>query len=241
MHATDISSMALQTPGKNDLLRSINFSRPKLVIFDCDGVLIQSEEITLSVLAKLVNGYLRTVGDGRHISPGQATNLYRGRKISECIEDVFRQFGIAAPRNFEESVRAEALVAYKTELKATQGVAALLEKLTIPFCVASSAPIHKIEHCLALTGLDRYFDQIFSCYEIKKWKPDPLVFQVACAHFNVHPSQALVIEDSVPGVMAASAAKIPVLGFAPMNRHAELTQHGAITFTDMDQLLEILI
>lgn len=214
--------------------------RPKLVIFDCDGVLIQSEEITLSVFADLVNHLLRERHDTQRLSPLMAVHRYRGRRIRECLEDVAALFELSVPPDFEAQLRSESLRRYDTDLIATPGVASLLSQLTIPHCVATSAPLEKVKHCLSITGLDGYFEHIFSCYEIKSWKPDPAIFQAACAHFQIAPGDALVIEDSVPGVMAAKAANIPVLGFAPQSRHAELLSCGATPFSSMSHLSEIL-
>ena len=215
---------------------------PKLVIFDCDGVLVQSEEITLSVLISLLNEQARR---DAHETTGldlvEFIERFRGRKIADCLREAERVLNICLDSQFEESYRQRAGIALTAHLKPTEGISEVLENLSIPFCVASSAPRHKIEHCLRLTGLLSYFEgHIFSCYELGRWKPDPLVFLTACATYDVDVRDVLVIEDSVAGIQAAIAANIRVLGFGPVDRHSLLADAGALPFSDMRELLTIL-
>lgn len=211
---------------------------PKLVIFDCDGVLVQSEEITLSVLISMLNARVQ----GSHtLERAHYIEHFRGRKIADCLREAEQLLTIHLGRQFEDEFRARALQALTRELKATDGILEVLGRLTVPYCVASSAPRNKIEHCLRLTGLLPYFEgRIFSCYELGRWKPDPLVFLTACAHYNVAAREALVIEDSVTGIQAAVAATIKVLGFGPPHRHQQLAEAGALPFADMRELLTII-
>lgn len=215
---------------------------PKLVIFDCDGVLVQSEEITLSVLISLLNQQAhRDTHETTGLDLLEFTERFRGRKIADCLREAERVLNICLDDQFEETFRQRARVALTAQLKPTEGISEVLEKLSIPFCVASSAPRHKIEHCLRLTGLFSYFEgRLFSCYELGKWKPDPLVFLTACATYNVDTRDAVVIEDSVAGIQAAIAANIRVLGFGPVGRHLMLADAGALPFSDMRELLTIL-
>lgn len=215
---------------------------PKLVIFDCDGVLVQSEEITLSVLISLLNQQVRRVApEATGLDLVEFIEHFRGRKIADCLREAERILNICLDDQFEETFRRRARVALTAQLKPTEGISEVLENLSIPFCVASSAPRHKIEHCLRLTGLLSYFEgRIFSCYELGRWKPDPLVFMTACATYNVDAHDVLVIEDSVAGIQAAIAANIRVLGFGPVDRHSLLADAGALPFSDMRELLTIL-
>lgn len=215
---------------------------PKLVIFDCDGVLVQSEEITLSVLISLLNQHAhRDTHEAMGLDLLEFTERFRGRKIADCLREAEQVLNICLDSQFEETFRQRARVALTSDLKPTEGIKEVLESLSIPFCVASSAPRHKIEHCLRLTGLFSYFEgHIFSCYELGRWKPDPLVFVTACATYNVDSRDVVVIEDSVAGVQAAIAANIKVLGFGPVPRHSLLADAGALPFSDMRELLTIL-
>lgn len=215
---------------------------PKLVIFDCDGVLVQSEEITLSVLISLLNEQARRVAhEATGLDLVEFIERFRGRKIADCLREAEQVLNIRLDGQFEETFRQHARVALTAHLKPTEGISEVLESLGIPFCVASSAPRHKIEHCLRLTGLFSYFEgRIFSCYELGRWKPDPLVFLTACATYNVDARDALVVEDSVAGIHAAIAANIRVLGFGPVDRHLMLADAGALPFANMRELLTIL-
>lgn len=211
---------------------------PKLVIFDCDGVLVQSEEITLSVLISLLNEQARRdAPEATGLDLVEFIERFRGRKIADCLREAERVLSICLDSQFEEAFRQRARIDLTAQLKPTDGIREVLEGLTRPFCVASSAPRNKIEHCLRLTGLLSYFEgHIFSCYEFGRWKPDPLVFLTACAAYNVDPRDALVIEDSVAGIRAAVAANISVLGFGPVGRHLILADAGALPFSNMREL-----
>lgn len=211
---------------------------PKLVIFDCDGVLVQSEEITLSVLITLLNAH--ALGHAQ-LDSEEFIERFRGRKIAACLEEAQQLLNIKVGGQFEADFRQQALLALTRNLKATEGIVEVLQKLDVPYCVASSAPRNKIEHCLRIAGLFSYFEgRIFSCYELGRWKPDPLVFLTACGTYGVDPVDALVVEDSVTGVQAAVAANIKVLGFGPPERHRLLTEAGASAFSDMRDLLTFI-
>ncbi|WP_339456293.1 MULTISPECIES: HAD family hydrolase [unclassified Pseudomonas] len=210
---------------------------PKLVIFDCDGVLVQSEEITLSVLITRLNAL---VPDDAMLDVTRFIEHFRGRKIVECLREAEQLLNIRLNSQFEQHFRKQALDALTKSLKATEGVIEVLQALTVPFCVASSAPRDKIEHCLRLTGLFSYFEgRIFSCYELGRWKPDPLVFLTACDTYGIDVSDALVVEDSVTGIQAAVAAHLRVLGFGPAHRHPQLVAAGALPIADIREMLAV--
>lgn len=211
---------------------------PKLVIFDCDGVLVQSEEISLSVLIALLNGY---APDTIALDSSYYIERFRGRKIADCLREAEQVLDIRLDDQFEQHFRVHALDALTLHLKATDGIIDVLENLDIAYCVASSAPRNKIEHCLRVAGLFSYFEgRIFSCYELGRWKPDPLVFLTACQAYNVDVADAVVIEDSVTGIQAAVAANIKVLGFGSIDRHGQLADAGAVPFADMRELLTLI-
>lgn len=211
---------------------------PKLVIFDCDGVLVQSEEISLSVLIALLNGY---APDAIALDSSYYIERFRGRKIADCLREAEQVLDIRLDDQFEQHFRVHALDALTRHVKATDGIIDVLDNLDIAYCVASSAPRNKIEHCLRVAGLFSYFEgRIFSCYELGRWKPDPLVFLTACQAYNVEAADAVVIEDSVTGIHAAVAANIKVLGFGSADRHGVLADAGALPFADMRELLDLI-
>jgi len=210
---------------------------PQLVIFDCDGVLVDSEEITLSVLIAMLNALAQrdTVLDVTRF-----IEHFRGRKIADCLREAEQILTISLDAEFEQRFRQQALEALTLNMKATEGIVEVLEELNVAYCVASSAPRNKIEHCLRIAGLLSYFEgRIFSCYEVGRWKPDPLVFLTACDTYGVDVSDALVVEDSVTGIQAAVAAHIRVLGFGPTERHLQLAAAGALPIADMRELLTL--
>lgn len=210
---------------------------PKLVIFDCDGVLVQSEEITLSVLIAMLNALAQRE---TMLDVTRFIEHFRGRKIADCLREAEQLLNVSLDDKFEQHFRQQALEALTHSLKATEGMIEVLEGLTVPYCVASSAPRNKIEHCLRMTGLLPYFEgRIFSCYELGRWKPDPLVFLTACDTYGVDVSDAVVVEDSVTGIQAAVAAHISVIGFGPADRHSQLAAAGAVPITDIRELLAI--
>ena len=210
---------------------------PKLVIFDCDGVLVQSEEITLSVLITMLNALAQRE---TMLDVTRFIEHFRGRKIADCLREAEQLLNVSLDDKFEQHFRQQALEALTHSLKATEGMIEVLEGLAVPYCVASSAPRNKIEHCLRMTGLLPYFEgRIFSCYELGRWKPDPLVFLTACDTYGVDVSDAVVVEDSVTGIQAAVAAHISVIGFGPAHRHSQLAAAGAVPITDIRELLAI--
>ncbi|MGY2193892.1 HAD family hydrolase [Pseudomonas pergaminensis] len=210
---------------------------PKLVIFDCDGVLVQSEEITLSVLIAMLNALAQRE---TMLDVTRFIEHFRGRKIADCLREAEQLLNVSLDDKFEQHFRQQALEALTHSLKATEGMIEVLEGLTVPYCVASSAPRNKIEHCLRMTGLLPYFEgRIFSCYELGRWKPDPLVFLTACDTYGVDVSDAVVVEDSVTGIQAAVAAHISVIGFGPAHRHSQLAAAGAVPISDIRELLAI--
>ncbi|AQT93645.1 MULTISPECIES: HAD family hydrolase [Pseudomonas] len=210
---------------------------PKLVIFDCDGVLVQSEEITLSVLIAMLNALAQRE---TMLDVTRFIEHFRGRKIADCLREAEQLLNISLEAEFEQHFRQQAWEALTLSLKATEGMIEVLEGLAVPYCVASSAPRNKIEHCLRMTGLLPYFEgRIFSCYELGRWKPDPLVFLTACDTYGVDVSDAVVVEDSVTGIQAAVAAHISVIGFGPAHRHSQLAAAGAVPITDIRELLAI--
>lgn len=210
---------------------------PKLVIFDCDGVLVQSEEITLSVLIAMLNALAQRE---TMLDVTRFIEHFRGRKIADCLREAEQLLNVSLDDKFEQHFRQQALEALTHSLEATEGMIEVLEGLTVPYCVASSAPRNKIEHCLRMTGLLPYFEgRIFSCYELGRWKPDPLVFLTACDTYGVDVSDAVVVEDSVTGIQAAVAAHISVIGFGPAHRHSQLAAAGAVPITDIRELLAI--
>ena len=179
-----------------------------LVIFDCDGVLIDSEPISL---ARLTAGLNRI---GVDIDVETVRVRFAGTAMSSIMAAIARDTGIIAPQGFVEAVKADTLRAFDAELKAMPGIASAVQCLAHRICVASSSDPVRLRHSLGLTGLLPLFeDRIFSSTMVANGKPAPDLFLHAASVMETEPSACLVIEDSVPGVIAARAAGMRVAGF----------------------------
>ena len=187
-----------------------------LVIFDSDGVLVDSERIALAVLARAASE------EGATIAADEAMRLFRGRKMADCVLEIERRSGRSVREDFVADVRREIALAFDAELKPAEGIHAALAEITVPVCMASNGPMSKLTHTLGLTNLLSHFEgRIFSAYEVGWWKPDPGLFLHAARTLKVHPSRCIVVEDSLSGIHAAQAAGMQVLGFAGGDPGAE--------------------
>ena len=179
-----------------------------LVIFDCDGVLVDSEPISLACLTAGLNRI------GVMIDVETVRARFAGTAMPSIMEHVAADYGVVAPEGFVAAVKAETLRAFDAELRAMPGVADAVSRLALPSCVASSSDPVRLRHSLGLTGLLPLFEgRIFSSTEVARGKPFPDLFLHAAARMGAELEACLVIEDSVPGVTAARAAGMRVLGF----------------------------
>tara|TARA_R110002095_G_scaffold94422_3_gene82377 strand:- start:207280 stop:207936 length:657 start_codon:yes stop_codon:yes gene_type:complete len=207
----------------------------KAVIFDCDGVLVDSETLGNRVLAEMITEI------GFPLSPEQAVQQFKGGKLADCLAVVEDQMGQKLPDDFANQVRAQMAEVFQTELQAIQGVREALESIPVTKCVASNGPQEKMALTLKITDLLHYFEgRIFSAYTLGVWKPEPDLYLYAAKQMEVHPEECVVIEDSHLGVQAAVAAGIPVLGYADHSSPAELEALGAKTFRSMHELPALL-
>ena len=179
----------------------------KLVIFDCDGVLVDSEQLANNALAEMLATY------GHQITGDESKDRFRGVEFTKCLELLEQETGIRLPDSFETDFRLHMSSVFREQLQPVEGALRLVESMQVPFCVASSGPRTKIEENLRTTNLYPHFvDKIFSAYEVKSWKPDPGLFLAAANHFGVAPKDCIVVEDSFVGVSAGIAADMTVLG-----------------------------
>lgn len=207
----------------------------KCIIFDCDGVLVDSEAISTQVMVDL----LKTVD--YHIDIESAIDLFTGLALKDNFAFVEKEIGRKLPEDFEATYRKLSFEAFQRDLKPIKGVHALLDKLTIPFCVASSGPINKIKLNLKATNLSHYFDDnIFSCYEINSWKPEPDIFLHAAKMMGFNPNECVVIEDSLPGVTAAKAGCFDVYALQNESNKTMLNGVDVPVFNNMNKLDSIL-
>ncbi|HKM72698.1 MAG TPA: HAD family hydrolase [Stellaceae bacterium] len=214
---------------------------PDLVIFDCDGVLVDSELIFARVLAEcLIAVDFPTTID-------EAIGLGFGKNRATLSAAVEARFGQALPDAFFETFGARSAAAFEQELAPVPGVEELLAALPTPRCVASNGRLDRVRHRLALTGLLASFDpHVFSASQVAVGKPAPDLFLFAAERLGARPDRCTVVEDSIPGVEAAIAAKMPVVGFCggshcPQDHADRLSDAGCSrVFTRMPDLAAFL-
>lgn len=205
------------------------------MIFDCDGVLVDSEPIGNQILVDLANGL------GANIDLDFAMRHFKGSHFNECVKIIENLVKEPIPRTFETEYRAKSLEEFEKYLKPIEGVTQVIEQLQVPFCVASSGMESKMRFNLNLVGLLPYFEnKMFSCYTIQKFKPKPDVFLWAVKTMGFQPQDCVVIEDSLLGVQAALNGGFNVFGFTAHDYNNELEGLCTKTFDDMGQLLNML-
>ncbi|WP_228852383.1 HAD family hydrolase [Aegicerativicinus sediminis] len=205
------------------------------VIFDCDGVLVDSEPLSNGMLVTMANEL------GASIDLDFAYRNFKGHSLQHCLKVISTLIQDSLPRTFENEYRERSYEIFKTEMTPIEGIEEVLQSLDKPFCVASSGPREKIRLNLKKTGLLPYFQNaIYSCYDIQKWKPDPGIFLHAAASMGFKVEDCLVIEDSVAGVTAAKNGGFEVLAFTENDVLDELTTISNGTFGSMKELRSLL-
>ncbi len=200
-----------------------------MIIFDCNGVLVDSEPIATAVLAS----ELQRVGIDA--TPQVIARYFAGRRPTDVFAEVEAATGTTLPANFASNVAYSTMSRLRTELRATPHVAYALSWLRGPKCVASSSPLERIKLSLEVTDLRRHFGpNLFSASDVGAGKPAPDLFLHAAESIGVAVSDCVVVEDSAAGVSAAVAAGMTAIGYvggmqATANLGAELTQAGAST------------
>ena len=207
----------------------------KCIIFDCDGVLVDSETIGNTIMVEMANEL------GATIDLDYALRNFKGNALQNCFEQIAAIVSKPIPADFESEYRRRSYEAFKTQIQPVNGVKDMIRELEIPFCVASSGPETKIKLNLELTGLLPYFEgKIFSCYAIKKWKPDPAVFLWASKTMGFLPQECLVIEDSLIGVTAAVNGGFDVFGYTALDYRGELKSRATKVFHSMKDLPDLI-
>ena len=179
-----------------------------LVIFDCDGVLIDSEHISARVLVELAAEV------GVSFDAAYVREHFLGRSFPTVARAIREVFATDLDPDFETRYRVRLLERFETELRPTAGVLDVLHRLAAPACVATSSSPQRAVRSLAIAGLDRFFDQVFTASLVERGKPAPDLFLHAAAALGAEPGRCLVIEDSRPGLVAARAAGMRVAYFA---------------------------
>ncbi|WP_420034179.1 HAD family hydrolase [Streptomyces sp. cg28] len=212
--------------------------RYELVIFDNDGVLVDSEPLSNTLLA----GYLTELG--HPTSYEDSLRDYMGAALHRVHDLVFERSGERLPADFDDVFHERVFAAFERELQPVPGVVEVLEKLTadgVPYCVASSGSHERIRVGHRTTGLDRWFGEgrVFSSEDVGRGKPAPDLFEYAARRMGVAPEKCVVVEDSPLGVQAAVAAGMDVYGFTAMTPAERLKDADGL-FGDMRELAGLL-
>ncbi|OKJ57545.1 HAD family hydrolase [Streptomyces sp. CB02261] len=212
--------------------------RYDLVIFDNDGVLVDSEPISNTLLA----GYLTELGHPTSFE--ESVRDYMGSAMHRIHEVVEERSGQRLPADFDEIFHARVFAAFQAELEAVPGVEEVLKRLSqsgVPYCVASSGSHERIRVGHRKTGLDAWFrdEIVFSAEDVGRGKPSPDLFLHAAARMGVAPERCVVVEDSRLGVQAALAAGMDVYGFTAMTPEEKLSGAAGF-FRGMEELPAIL-
>jgi HAD superfamily hydrolase (TIGR01509 family) len=192
-------------------------SRFDLVIFDCDGVLVDSEIISCSIVARM----MAPLGSPYDLS--QALTRYLGRPATAVTDDYVQLTGRSLPDGFMVAWRKELFDDFNRELTQIAGVREAIATIGLPYCLASSSDEERIEFCLRKTGLMELFEgQIYSTTMVTNGKPAPDLFLLAANQMGATPQRCLVVEDSVSGIKAAKAAGMTACGFTGGSHFAVL-------------------
>jgi len=230
---------------------------PGLVIFDCDGVLVDTEPTTLRVMTE----WIRVCG--LEVTREEVTARYKGTDIAVIEADVVRRLGSPldpAFGDFTEGYRSRMFAAFEAGVEPVRGAVAVLDALNdagVPWCVASNGPREKMAVSLKAAGLARYFGdegkgvadspersrRVYSAYDINEWKPEPGLFLHACRAMGGSVETSVVIEDSTSGIVAAKAGGFRCIGVAEITAAGELRDAGADevigSMTELPPLLDL--
>lgn len=210
--------------------------RYKLVIFDCDGVLVDSERITNQVFIEMLNAL------GLPLTLEDMFDQFVGRSMGQCMEKITNLLGHAPPDDFLPDYRTLTMAALASKLQPVPGIETVLDSIALPYCVASSGDHAKMRTTLGVTGLwPRFEGRIFSVTDVAHPKPAPDVFLLAAERCGAMPAECVVIEDTSTGVAAGVAAGMTVMGYCALTPSHRLLAAGAHqVFSNMVDLPRLL-
>lgn len=207
----------------------------KCIIFDSDGVLVDSETLSAKVYQEMA------LELGFDLDFETSVEHFAGTAMKENLQFIKENIEGTLPKDFEKEFRQRSYQVFKTDLKAVEGIHELIKKLRVPFCVASSGPVEKIRLNLGLVNLlDHFEGKIYSSYDIGSWKPEPGIFLHAAKKMGFAPEECVVIEDSASGIRAAVAGGFKVYALANEKKKWTFEQLGAIAFENMKELEKLL-
>jgi|SRR5215218_807382 len=212
---------------------------PKLVIFDCDGVLVDTEPISNRVMAETISE------TGLPMSTEEITEVFEGMRLNDIAAAVEERLGKRLPEGWVVAFEERRAVEFRKGVEAIPGVAealTLIDAAGIRTCVASQASRQKMKLTLGLSGLIEHFEEgsLFSSRMVERGKPYPDLFLLAARSMNFHPAGCVVVEDGVLGARAGRLAGMNVFGYAPDGRGERLAREGAMAFESMAELPSLL-
>lgn len=175
------------------------------LIFDCDGTLVDSEDIGIAAM------HAHALPYGLSLTLDEVVHDFRGKSMARNVARLAQHSTRPLPDDFTTSARQAMALRFRAELQPMPGALAFISQLKLPFCVATNGPRDKTELTLGLTGLLPYFEgQIYCAYEVGHFKPEPHLFLRAAAGLGAAPASCAVVEDSLPGIQAGLAAGMRV-------------------------------
>jgi HAD superfamily hydrolase (TIGR01509 family) len=202
----------------------------QLIIFDCDGVLVDSELLSCRCLCEAL------AGCGIEVRLDETLDLFLGRSVDAVLEH-YQGLGRSIPRQFPAELMARVQKTFRAALCPIEGIESVLEGLQVPHCVASSSTLDRVALSLSLTGLARHFgDRLYTAQMVPRGKPAPDLFLYAAERMRADPGRTLVVEDSVSGVQAAKAAGMTVWGFVGGSHYRSREGAGSLHDAGADRV-----
>ena len=202
------------------------------VLFDCDGVLVDSERVAVECIVEFAARY------GARYEFEEALERFTGARMADNLRDIEARGKCKLPDDFEDSLRSHMATEFQTRLEPMDGAAALVESLDLPYCVVSNGPRSKMEITLRIAGLLEHFTgRIVSAYEVGVWKPAPGLFLHAAQMLGTPPERCAVVEDSDYGITAGVAAGMQVFALVPEDRACSMPD-GVVAVASLAELRE---
>lgn len=197
---------------------------PELVIFDCDGVLIDSESISAQMLIQTLKNF------GVTVDLGYVSENFLGRSYPTVLKQIRAEFDIVLPKDFEDEYRTKLLESFEKNLEIMPGISDVIDRLSVNFCVATSSSPTRVAKSLELVGLlTRCEGRIFTASLVANGKPAPDLFLLAAKNMGVSPVNCLVIEDSLNGIRAGLAAGMKVWRFTGGSHISEVDRRSSVS------------